>query len=116
MCLILHPVIYELGGSLVRGTMGRSAKHDPFRDHFLLFFFEAIMVMIRRFLLTGIGTPTVSTIAIVLTGVEETFFRATLVSRDEWVRTTFFGGKELTAEQRANRNKVWACSINASMM
>ena len=40
------------------------------------------MVVIRRFLLTGVGSSTVTSIAVIMTGVEETFFRATLVSRD----------------------------------
>ena len=32
MCLLLHPLVYEVGGTFIRSTMGRSAKHDPFKD------------------------------------------------------------------------------------
>ena len=100
------------------------------------------MVVIRRFLLTGLGSPAVTTVAVVLTGnappapspplaslhptrtsssrslpgVEETLLRATLVERDVWAREVLFKGKPLTAEQTRRKKEIWACSINGSMV
>ena len=71
------------------------------------------MVMIRRFLLTGIGSTAVTTLAVIMTGVEETFFRATLVQRDELFTRLFVGEKTVTEAQLARKRKLWASSINS---
>ena len=63
------------------------------------------MVVIRRFLLTGIGSTAVTTLAVILTSVEEILFRATLVPRDELFTRLFVGEKVVTEAQLARGSR-----------
>ena len=73
------------------------------------------MVLFRRFFLVDMGSRAMTVVAIVLTGVEEVALRATIVARDSWVFTHLFG-ITLDDDTLAMKRKVWATSINASML
>jgi len=94
---------------------GQSEKRDCFLDHFGLFIYEAMMVLIRRFLLTDMGNPSLTTLAIALTAVEEVFFRATLTWRDDWLRRVR-GKKERSKAELKRQHTVWASFINSAMI
>merc|ERR1712216_293797 len=74
-----------------------------------------MMVLIRRFLLTDMGNPSLTTLAIALTAVEEVFFRATLTWRDDWLRRVR-GKKERSKAELKRQHTVWASFINSAMI
>ena len=108
VALLLHPLVYESGSTCLRGLMGRKAgsKNTPFKQHFALFFYESFMALVRRFLLVDMGSARLTTLAIMLTAVEEMVLRSTLVGRDQFFNRRVLGRPAFPPAVRSNKLKV----------
>ena len=87
--LLFHPLIMEFlmhgfraktGGG--KNILGEQVKVEPMRDLMGVFILESYLVLIRRIMLCNLGSFQATTIAIIVTGIEETAVRSTIeVSR-----------------------------------
>ena len=73
------------------------------------------MALLRRFLVTSIGSLGQTAFAVGVTALQEVVLRATLVQRDTWLRART-GRDQLEGAALERQRLVWACSINASMV
>ena len=73
------------------------------------------MALLRRFLVTSIGSLAITAVAVGVTALQEVTLRATIVARDSWLRRALHK-KELDGAALERQKLVWACSINASMV
>ena len=128
VCFI-HPVIQELNLTGIRiGRIDYNAVNDLSTEDKIQyvtnkyvatpFVFEAIQVNIRRFLMASMASSTSTTIAIILTGIEEVVLRSTLISRDEYVKRRNMKGKRkhIVDKSRVVENVVWTIAIGNSMI
>jgi len=83
--LLFHPLIMEflMHGYRAKtgvGTnwTGEEVKIDPMRDLMGVFILESYLVLIRRIMLCNLGSFQATTIAIIVTGIEETAIRSTI--------------------------------------
>ena len=74
-----------------------------------------IMALLRRFLVTSIGDVATTAIAVGVTALQEVTLRATIVKRDTWLRR-LVGHDALEGAALERQKRVWAASINASMV
>ena len=93
----------------------RTTLHDPDRFHFVadslspIGTLDAIFVMYRRFMIGLIKDQTTVMLGIVLTGLEETLMRCTMVHRDKlfsWME----GNDELDEDGKLLQRRIWATS------
>ena len=83
--LLFHPLIMEflmLGYRASTGVgtnmLGEQVKVEPMRDLMSVFIIESYLVLIRRIMLCNLGSFQATTIAIIVTGIEETAIRSTI--------------------------------------
>jgi len=83
--LLLHPLIMEFlmhgyrastGGTT--NLLGERVKVEPMRDLMGVFVLESYLVLVRRIMLCNLGSFQATTIAIIVTGIEETAIRSTI--------------------------------------
>ena len=87
--LLFHPFImeflmhgYRAKTGIAANPSGERFKVDPMRDLMGVFILESYLVLIRRIMLCNLGSFQATTIAIIVTGIEETAVRSTIeVSR-----------------------------------
>ena len=87
--LLFHPLImeflmhgYRANTGVGMNLLGEPVKVDPMRDLMGVFILESYLVLIRRIMLCNLGSFQATTIAIIVTGIEETAVRSTIeVSR-----------------------------------
>ena len=60
---------------------------------------RSFLVLCRRIMLCNLGSFQATTIAIIITGIEETLFRATIEQRDVWYHEMYLNKPALTAEE-----------------
>ncbi len=93
----------------------KKIENDPSREyHALLEIYassvlEEIMVMQRRMMLGGMRDPTATILTIILTAIEESVVRCTVVYRDEFWNWVTGRPKSTEAEIRARRLVQTAC-------
>lgn len=61
---IFHPLVYEFGATAMRYLGANRPDRSAFCEHFALGFFEAVMVLLRRFLITDLGSSGVMAVAV----------------------------------------------------
>ena len=71
------------------------------------FVLETVFVMYRRMMLGAMVDPMAQMIAVILTALEETLLRSTMVYRDE-LFARFLGYAEPSAAEASMKRKVWA--------
>ena len=83
--LLFHPLIMEFLMHGYRAKLGVAAtllgdkvNIDPMRDLMAVFIMESYLVLIRRIMLCNLGSFQATTIAIIVTGIEETAVRSTI--------------------------------------
>jgi len=95
--LLFHPLImeflmhgYRASTGVTTIGLGDEVKIDPMRDLMGVFIMESYLVLIRRIMLCNLGSFQATTIAIIVTGVEETAVRSTIEvnERAKWARAT----------------------------
>ncbi|GMI56441.1 hypothetical protein ScalyP_jg84, partial [Parmales sp. scaly parma] len=67
-------------------------------------------------MLCNLGSFQATTIAIIVTGIEETAVRSTIEQRDIWYRENYLNKPPVTPEEMAELKEVWAASIFHSML
>jgi len=116
--LIVHPIIMETVIIAVRSSSGNGNKGkstEPIRDYISVFLIESYLILVRRIMLCNLGSFQATTIAIIITGIEETLTRVTIVQRDLWYREYVLGKPEPSPEEAAQLKKVWATAVFHSM-
>ena len=83
--LLFHPLImeflmhgYRSKSGVATNLLGEPVKIDPMRDLNGVFIMESYLVLIRRIMLCNLGSFQATTIAIIVTGIEETAIRSTI--------------------------------------
>jgi len=83
--LLFHPLImeflmhgYRAKSGVGTSMLGEPIKIDPMRDLMGVFILESYLVLIRRIMLCNLGSFQATTIAIIITGIEETAVRSTI--------------------------------------
>jgi len=83
--LLFHPLFmeflmhgYRASTGVVKNLLGDKVKIDPMRDLMGVFILESYLVLIRRIMLCNLGSFQATTIAIIVTGIEETAIRSTI--------------------------------------
>jgi len=83
--LLFHPLImeflmhgYRAKTGVMTNFLGDEVKIDPMRDLMAVFVLESYLVLIRRIMLCNLGSFQATTIAIIVTGIEETAVRSTI--------------------------------------
>jgi len=83
--LLFHPLImeflmhgYRANTGVATNLLGEQVKVDPMRDLMAVFILESYLVLIRRIMLCNLGSFQATTIAIIVTGIEETAVRSTI--------------------------------------
>ena len=83
--LLFHPLImeflmhgYRANTGVGTNLLGERVKVDPMRDLIGVFIMESYLVLIRRIMLCNLGSFQATTIAIIVTGIEETAVRSTI--------------------------------------
>ena len=83
--LFFHPLLYEFlmhgyraNTGLCKNTIGQTVAVAPMRNLSGVFLIESYLVMIRRIMLCNLGSFQATTIAIIITGIEETAMRSTI--------------------------------------
>ena len=83
--LLFHPLImeflmhgYRASTGVGANLLGEQVKIDPMRDLMGVFTLETYLVLIRRIMLCNLGSFQATTIAIIVTGKEETAVRSTI--------------------------------------
>ena len=104
----IHPVLGELVMMHTRQTrdpsdpwIKRCEERFPYvtlSRYLVTGNFEATFIFQRRIMLGCITSPTVLTLAIVITGLEEVLMRTTMIYRDRWFRT-LMGKPDLSEEE-----------------
>jgi len=93
--LLFHPLImeflmhgYRASTGVAMNGLGDEVKIDPMRDLMGVFIMESYLVLIRRIMLCNLGSFQATTIAIIVTGIEETAVRSTIEvsERAKWSR------------------------------
>ena len=80
MEFLMHGFRAKTGGG--KNILGEQVKVEPMRDLMGVFILESYLVLIRRIMLCNLGSFQATTIAIIVTGIEETAVRSTIeVSR-----------------------------------
>ncbi len=120
---MLHPILQEFFLTVQRQVSGNKCKkfgNDPDREYWALrqittpSLLEEVMVMYRRMMLGAMRNPTASVLTIVVTGLEESLVRCTMVYRDElWDWIT--GKPEATESEIKAKRLVQAASAAAGM-
>ena len=95
--LLFHPLImeflmhgYRASTGVATNLLGDEVKVDPMRDLMGVFIMESYLVLIRRIMLCNLGSFQATTIAIIVTGIEETAVRSTIEvsERAKWASST----------------------------
>ena len=88
--LLFHPLLMEflMHGKRARvgkqtNLLGDEVKIEPMRDFMATFTLESYLVLIRRIMLCNLGSFQATTIAIIVTGIEETAVRSTIEVSDK---------------------------------
>jgi len=88
--LLFHPLImeflmhgYRAKTGVGTNVLGDEVKIDPMRDLMGVFIMESYLVLIRRIMLCNLGSFQATTIAIIVTGIEETAVRSTIEVSDK---------------------------------
>jgi len=83
--LLFHPLImeflmhgYRASTGVGMNWIGEEVKIDPMRDLMGVFIMESYLVLVRRIMLCNLGSFQATTIAIIVTGIEETAIRSTI--------------------------------------
>jgi len=83
--LLFHPLImeflmhgYRASTGVGTNLLGEKVKVEPMRDLMSVFIMESYLVLIRRIMLCNLGSFQATTIAIIVTGIEETAVRSTI--------------------------------------
>jgi len=83
--LFFHPLLYEFlmhgyraNTGLTQNGIGETVAVAPMRNLSGVFVIESYLVMIRRIMLCNLGSFQATTIAIIITGIEETAMRSTI--------------------------------------
>jgi len=83
--LLFHPLImeflmhgYRASTGVTTNLIGERVKIEPMRDLMGVFILESYLVLIRRIMLCNLGSFQATTIAIIVTGIEETAVRSTI--------------------------------------
>ena len=83
--LFFHPLLYEFlmhgyraNTGLTQNGIGETVAVAPMRNLSGVFLIESYLVMIRRIMLCNLGSFQATTIAIIITGIEETAMRSTI--------------------------------------
>jgi len=83
--LFFHPLLYEFlmhgyraNTGLTQNHIGETVAVAPMRNLSGVFLIESYLVMIRRIMLCNLGSFQATTIAIIITGIEETAMRSTI--------------------------------------
>ena len=83
--LLFHPLVmeflmhgYRASTGVATNLLGEPVKIDPMRDLMGVFIIESYLVLIRRIMLCNLGSFQATTIAIIVTGIEETAVRSTI--------------------------------------
>jgi len=83
--LLFHPLImeflmhgYRASTGVATNLLGDKVNIDPMRDLMAVFIMESYLVLIRRIMLCNLGSFQATTIAIIVTGIEETAVRSTI--------------------------------------
>jgi len=92
--LLFHPLImeflmhgYRANTGVGTNALGDEVKIDPMRDLMGVFIMESYLVLIRRIMLCNLGSFQMTTIAIIVTGIEETAVRSTIEVSERAMRT-----------------------------
>jgi len=119
--LLIFPFLTLAGGALCRHTAYRQKYHTPAVQryseesaHWYLFFFEAIVGLLARHMLTNIGTSAQNAFAVAVAGVVEVAARATIVRQDEaWRR---FSNTPFSPARRQKQLRAWSAAIGGAMV
>jgi len=86
MEFLMHGFRAKTGGG--KNILGEQVKVEPMRDLMGVFILESYLVLIRRIMLCNLGSFQATTIAIIVTGIEETAVRSTIEvsERAKWSR------------------------------
>ena len=83
--LLFHPLImeylmhgYRAHTGFGTNLLGDEVTVEPMRDLMSIFIMESYLVLIRRIMLCNLGSFQATTIAIIVTGIEETIVRSTI--------------------------------------
>ena len=91
-------------------------NNNRLRDYISTFLMESYMILVRRIMLCNLGSYQATTIAIIVTGIEETFARVTIEQRDLWYRTDYLGRPKPTEKELTKMRQTWACAVFHSML
>jgi len=81
------------------------------------FCLECLMAVLRRFMISLMSTGTMTTIAVILTGLEEVLLRTTIAHRDDAYRKYMMKKfRKRTPREKMIQNVVWMTSINNQMI
>jgi len=121
--LVLHPLLMEylMHGYRSRtgettNFLGDRVKVEPVRDLGGVFVVESYLVLVRRIMLCNLGSFQATTIAIIITGIEETLIRSTIEQRDIMYHKHYLERPPSTPEEMATLKEVWAAAILHSMI
>jgi len=121
--LFLHPLImeflmhgYRASVGKARNGLGDEINVEPVRDLVGIFIFESYLVLCRRIMLCNLGSFQATTIAIIITGIEETLFRTTIERRDIWYHEIYLTNPPYTPDELRKKKDVWAAAIFYSMI
>ena len=133
ICCFIHPVLLELVLTQIRCQNRRAhvditseiralpiVQNHSFVGNLMPFGFMVLMAIIRRFMISQMSAPFITTLAIVITGLEEVFLRFTIVQRDAiylaFTQREKKNKKESTDRFKMVRNVVWMTSACHEMI
>ena len=117
--LLVHPIVMESVLISLRASSGNGSKGkapEPIRDYSANFTMESFLILTRRIMLCNLGSFQATTIAIIITGIEETITRVTIEQRDLFYRKHILGKAKPTPTELKFLKKNWACAVFHGMM
>ena len=114
IALFIHPLIFDTFLMVVKvasgkgksATVGNIFELHPF-FHVLIFFnLDTTNHLFRRFLFLNAGSPELSTLFVILSGIQEVMGRSTLDKRNVFMRK-LLGNKPMSEEEAANKSLFW---------
>ena len=113
IALILHPILTEITGTILKISIGSGKSIHPFYDHLHTFTFETILNLYRRFLFVNTGDLGVQIILIIASGVEEVITRSTVQWREEVFRKLLH--KPISSEEELiEKRKFWSYTVTSN--
>ena len=104
IALLIHPIISEVFVSLMRLNKGSGTRKHPFYDHLDSFCAELVMCLFKRFLFVNTDSVGETVLLVVLSGFEEVFMRATLESKEAFIRK--LTGKRPLSEEELKSKRI----------